>query len=47
MGPPPAYALRVLCPSKSIRGNARGVTRSVASQFTIITASWLVASRKA
>ena len=29
---------------KSIRGNGRGVTSSVASQLTIPTASWLVAS---
>ena len=26
---------------KSIRGSARGVTSNVASQFTIVTASWL------
>ena len=31
---------------KSIRGNARGVTSNVATQFTIPTASWLVASRR-
>jgi hypothetical protein len=31
---------------KSIRGNGRGVTINVASQFTIVTASWLVTKRK-
>ncbi len=31
---------------KSIRGSGRGVTSSVASQFTIPTASWLVASSR-
>ena len=31
---------------KSIRGSGCGVTISVASQFTIVTASWLVANRQ-
>ena len=31
---------------KSIRGSACGVTSNVASQFTSVTANWLVASRE-
>lgn len=31
---------------KSIRGNGRGATTKVASQFMVATASWLVASNK-